>query len=210
MDITLIVLTASSKHKNLCVAGIDVTTGDFIRLVSDDGGINYAIPCGSTRYLDGTYCSPLDVIKVSIIEHRPLEFQPENILVDLNKRWEKVGQASLQDVISIHPFDNHKFIFGNASYAVNETIAKSLGHSLTLVQVENFELFTAQNVQGQMRSKCRFKYQNNQYDDMSVTDPMLYGYPKGFKSDEAILVISIPNDGPWLYKFVSKAFLPQP
>jgi len=210
MDAELIILTTSSKRKNLCVAGIDVRTGDFIRLVSDNEVINFAIPCSSTRYLDGSYCSPLDVVKVPIIEPRPLRFQPENILVDQTKKWIRLGQASLHDVINIHPFDDYDFIFGNASFAVNERTASALGYSLTIVEVEDFELYTVLNADGQPRSRCRFQYRGCRYNDICVTDPSLYRVPTGSKFDKAVLVVSIPNDGPWFYKFVSKVFFPSP
>ena len=206
----LIVLTTSSKQKNLCIAGVDVDSGLLIRLVTDFEDIKHAIPVSATRYRDGSFCSPMDVVEVPIINAQPLEFQPENILVDLTKTWVKVGQASLRDVINIHPLDDYEFIFGNASFSVYENVVKRLGYSLTIVKVENFELFTTYNVSGQIRSKCRFKYRGHEYNEMSVTDPLLYSAPSGYKSDKAVLVISIPNDGPWFYKFVSKAFFPPP
>lgn len=206
----LIVLTTSSKQKNLCIAGVDVDSGLLVRLVTDIEDIKHAIPVSATRFGDGSICSPLDVVDVPIKNAQPLEFQPENVLVDLTKQWVKVGQVSLQEVIDIHAFDDYEYIFGNASFAVNENVAKGLGYSLTIIEVENFELYTALNASGQIRSKCRFTYRGHVYNEMSVTDPLLYSAPSGYKSDKAVLVISIPNDGPWFYKFVSKAFFPSP
>ena len=210
MVVRLIILTTSSKQKNLCIAGVDVDSGLLVRLVTDIEEIKHAIPVSATRYQDGSVCSPMDVVEVPIINAQPLEFQPENILVDLTKAWVKVGRATLQDVINIHPFDDYQFIFGNDSFSVHENVVKRLGYSLAIVEVENFELFTALNANGQIRSKCRFSYRGHKYNDMSVTDPLLYSAPIGYKSDKAVLVISIPNDGPWFYKFVSKAFFLSP
>lgn len=206
----LIILTTSSKQKNLCVAGIEVETGAFIRLVSDIAEIKFAIPKILTRFTDCSYCEPLDVVDVPIIEAQPLDFQPENFLVDQTKSWVKVDRASLQDVIDLHSLDNYDFIFGNTFFSVHESVAKRLGYSLTIVKVTNFELFTTPSANGQIKTKCRFKYRGSVYNEMSVTDPSLYRVPAGYKSDEAVLIISIPNDGPWLYKFVSKAFFPSP
>ena len=54
------------------------------------------------KYKNGTFCVPLDVVKVPIIEERPLKYQPENVLIDGDKRWIKTGNISIDKLLEIH------------------------------------------------------------------------------------------------------------
>ncbi len=71
----LCILTKSLKDKGYCVAGVDTTTGELFRLVSDKDGA--AIP---KEALDST----LDVIRVNLTKHVPVNCQRENWLFDEN------------------------------------------------------------------------------------------------------------------------------
>lgn len=63
----MIVMTESSKFKNNCVAGIDVNTGDWVRIVSDDENIHGALTNEDITYEDGTMCQVMDVVSVPYI-----------------------------------------------------------------------------------------------------------------------------------------------
>ena len=206
MFLDIIILTVSSKHGDYCVSGVVCETGNMIRLVSENKETNYAIPREVLVYRDGSFCTPLDIVKIPIFKPSPLRYQPENMLIDKDFSWTKRGRVKLSDVLEIHPPDNKKYIFGTTSYVTNENAIRDLNYSLTIIKVAEFELVLGTNNLGEKRTKCRFKYNGVIYENMSVTDPLLYKLPTGYKVREAVLVISIPNDSPW-YKFVSKAFL---
>lgn len=82
MKCTVAILTMSSKNGGYCVAGVDVKNGDWIRLVSDNVYTHGALSSDDIKYKSGGYCKPLDVVQVPIIRYTPLEYQPENVLID--------------------------------------------------------------------------------------------------------------------------------
>ena len=78
----ILVLTKSYKDGGFCVAGIDLTNNEFIRLVSNsDGG-----PLSDT---ETESISPLTVISFWGIPF-PLKNQIENVIIDSEKQiWKK-------------------------------------------------------------------------------------------------------------------------
>ena len=71
----MVILAASKKYSNYCIAGIDVDTGEWIRLISDEDSIEHAVRKQDMKYADGSYASVLDTIKVEIIKHKPNFYQ---------------------------------------------------------------------------------------------------------------------------------------
>ena len=61
----IIVMTESSKFKNNCVAGIDLKTGNWVRIVSNDVGIHGALTNEDLTYEDGNMCKVMDVVDYS-------------------------------------------------------------------------------------------------------------------------------------------------
>ena len=78
----MVVLTKSAKNGGHCVAGIDVDTGNWVRLVSNDLNTHGALSDQDMQYQDRSYCTPLDIVSVPIIKACPSQYQPENILID--------------------------------------------------------------------------------------------------------------------------------
>ena len=70
-----VILTMSSKYGGYCVAGIDMDSGFFKRLVWDENGT--AIPKMLMYNL-----RPLDVIDIYVLKHVPETCQSENVIVD--------------------------------------------------------------------------------------------------------------------------------
>lgn len=67
MEKRVIILTKSDKNGGYCVAGIDVNTGNFIRLVSEDENSNYALSDNDLIYDDErTYVEPMDIVNVQL------------------------------------------------------------------------------------------------------------------------------------------------
>lgn len=213
MIIEAIILTKSSKNGGYCVAGIETSTGKWIRFVSNNEATAGAIDERDMRCSNGAICCPLDVVQVKVREARPSAYQPENFLIDDNCCWQHVGTASLQDVLYLHPCENEEFLYGTTDPYINECVIESLHRSLILVEVSNFTIWRS-GFQERLRSKARFSYNGHLYNDISVTDPAFYNVPDFTHFNRAFLVVSLPGagfsgelfEGMRFYKFVAKIF----
>lgn len=207
-NIRLIVMTESSKFSGKCVAGIDVESGKWVRLVSDDEETHGAIANNDLYYQDGGKCQVLDIVDVPIIEECGDHIQPENVLLDTSKYIRYAGMASLEDVLEIHPAEIRNDILGNKYSYISEQRVDSVGYSLALVEVQDLEIVQVENPNGRPKTKANFTYQGYSYTQMSVTDPRFYSVISGTVYDSAVLVISIgtPYNEKY-YKFVSGIYV---
>lgn len=202
----IVILTKSIKYGGLCVAGIDYNTGEWIRLVRKDGGqVNNRI----MSYENGSSVEILDCVRVHTIGSAATIIQPENVYLDTTKCIEKVKTVSMKKLLEIHKLENHQTLFGNKSHVVHSNINK-IGHSLEIVKVQNTILYEVMSPQGYNKAKLDFYYNNNFYENISVTDPEYFHVPDGTKLGEVILVLSIPDDE-WsakngYFKYVAKIF----
>lgn len=211
---TIAVLTKSSKNKGFCVAGIDVETGEWIRLISKNANTDGAISEEDMRYKDGDFCVPLDVINVEVKGAVPSIYQPENYLIDDRYYWEKCGECSIDDILSAHPFENDTFLYGNTEPYIDDTTAKSLNKSLVLIEVSDLAIHKI-GPEGNQKTKASFMYNGRCYNWISVTDPLFYNVPDLTQYSSAYLIVSLPGrgfssdkfDGVRFYKFVAKIFL---
>lgn len=83
-NIRMVVLTKSSKYGNNCVAGIDLSNGDWVRLVTEDEASHGAVSDNDLICEDGRSVEVLDVIDAPILGLCNDCVQPENVLLDLN------------------------------------------------------------------------------------------------------------------------------
>lgn len=206
----MIVMTESSKFKNNCVAGIDVDTGEWVRIVSDDESIYGALTNEDITYKDGTRCQVMDIVSVPYIDNVPTTLQPENVLIDRKYYIEKQGEATLKDVLEIHPDEKYNYLFGTRYSSVKEEYLEELGvdYSLILVKGSNLTFGWKRNNDGRLKLKLTFFYNGIEYRDMPVTDPEFYDIKDGKSFRDAYIVVSIgtPYKGA-CYKFVAKIFL---
>ncbi len=204
MERNVAILTMSSKNHGYCVAGVDVDNGEWIRLVSDDDQSHGALSTTNIKYQDGTLCAPLDVVKVPVIGARPLEYQPENVLINDNKCWIKTGSINIDRLLKIHPTEKHDCLLGNQWAYVTDGAIGSVGHSLVLVEVNDLSIEHPM----EKSTKASFIYCGIKYSSISVTDPDYYTCnPLCIK--KAILVISLPESpykSKYYYKFIAKIF----
>ena len=205
MECTVAILTMSSKNGGYCVAGVDVNNGNWIRLVSDVVYTHGALSNNDIKYQNGRYCRPLDIVEVPIIRSMPLEYQPENVLIDTKKYWKKIDTILLEDILEIHPPEYHDVLLGNQYSYITEAGIGKVGHSLILVKVTGLTIFHP----NERSTKATFTYNNTQYNDISVTDPDYYSVQNRWYTKNAILVMSLPEslyNGNYYYKFVAKIF----
>lgn len=210
MKTSVVILTKSSKYKNYCVAGIDINTGKWVRLVSKDSESHGALSYQNIRYADGSTVNVLDKVELSILDFKPSVTQPENILIDESKCFIKKGTLTLPEVLHIHPPEEHRNILGNESYYISPSDIHAVKHSLVLIKVNNLSFNWSQNSYGKDKLKVNFFYNGKYYSNISVTDPDYYQSQDNLTIQSAVLVISLPDDE-WsrengYYKFVAKIF----
>lgn len=201
------VLTKSDKHGGFCVAGFNIVTGKYIRLVSSKEAGNDTIPLEYMKDVE-----PLDVIEVYIKESVPTSPQKENCLVTLSKTPTVIGKMSIEDVLNFIAKNQENYVFFNTNeYLSSEEISKA-SNSLQVVEVENFTTVSYESVneffQVKKIYKCDFEYKGKKYSNISLTDP-LCKTEKEINLKKALIVVSIPsipfkNDR--YYKFVAKVF----
>lgn len=207
----VVILTRSSKYRNFCVAGVDINTGEWVRLVSDNSVIHGALNKDDITYENGVSCKELDVVTVPINGTASEGHQSENKLINTKKRWEKLGTATIQDIIRIHPVENkrHRYLYGSMREYVGKDEIENIDYSLTFIEVFDLEICQKTNeFTGRPKTKASFIYNNVKYENIAVTDSRYYTMQNGKVSDRAYLVISL-TDAPVndrYYKFVAKIF----
>ena len=207
-EIQAVILTKSAKNGGYCVAGIDVQTSKWVRFVSNDSLSHGALFDQDMQYKDESYCKLLDVVTIPILGDAPIQYQPENVLIDNKKYWEKNGELSIPDLLELHPPERHNCLLGNVYPYITAERIGTVGHSLILVKVEDL-IITHPSVRS---TKANFQYGFTAYDNISVTDPDFYNTPDQAEIGNAILIMSLP-DTPYqkrnYYKFIAK-ILPLP
>ena len=200
----VIVLTKSSKHGGLCVAGIDAENGQWIRLVSNNSSTHGALMYEDIIYEDGSEMQILDIVDVEIIGKENNPIQPENYIINSNFYFKLRGRSELRDVLTLHPCEKLPAILGNYNCYVPETDIGKVGYSLTMIQVKNLFIHQVHNPSGAPKTKASFFYNGYNYSRMPVTDSKFYSVSDGKYYSEAILIMSIgtPYNSNY-YKFIA-------
>lgn len=205
--IEIVILTKSSKNGDFCVAGIDLETRDWVRLVSENEKNDGAITERQMRDINKHPIEPLDVVRVVVKEHAPLGCQSENYIISSTHTWKKVGKLQFSQILSICSVVRTKYIFGSRYKSLSEAEISNLTRSLMLVEVTNLHVY--RNELG--KCKCDFEYSGCTYSEMSMTDPDYYEYDS-CEFEKAHIVVSLPHtdfNGRY-YKFVAKIFPQRP
>ena len=167
----LIILAASAKFNNYCVAGVDVETGKWIRPISDNPDLEEAVPLDDMKYPDGERIELLDIVEIKFSDraaNNPI--QPENFFYNEKYYWQKVGQVTLQDVINLRGFDLREEIFYNNERSILGTNVVKFGEreSLLLLPVEN--LFISIEETDHKKFFADFNYRGRKFYRFSVGD----------------------------------------
>lgn len=206
------ILTKSSKHGGYCVAGIDIDTKQWIRLISSEDP-----SCDQIKKDEMVICNQeincLDIIEFDFLKNVPTNCQTENWLVNKNIKPKYCGKISLEKFNSWATMDNNSLFIMNSSNSLCKDEIEHLKRSLFIFKVQNLKIDTAvidYFGEAKPKNKCSFSYNNHIYSNMSLTDPE-YRDPKqnGLIIDNALIVASLPclpyQDGLY-YKFVAKIF----
>ncbi len=200
------ILTKSLKDRDYCVAGIDIATGRWIRLVtSKDGG---AFP---KEMLDEKHFKELNVLEVEVKKHLPYHVQSENWLIDESAEIKKIGNLSKQQALNLHPIEKHDLIFETIRNELEKTEIKKLNHSLEMVNVKELQLDTSMKGDGRHHYKVKFQYNRHGY-NLALTDPKYRNEDfDQIRIPSATIIVSIPavpyGENDLYYKFVAKILI---
>lgn len=175
MLVDFIVLTKSFKHGCYCIAGINVSNGEWIRLVTEDSDTEGAVPDEDARYSDGRPVEVLDCVKIDLIRLSPTNAQSENWLYNQEVFWQFVRKYTINEVLQLHPLDTAIPVFG--SYDNYCTPDQLDGSSLLLVKVSQPSI-TVKTYENDWSPKTKVYFyctiDNRNYSRFSVSDICLY------------------------------------
>lgn len=217
----IICLAISRKWGGKCVAGKDTKTGEWIRPISD--AEHEEVTDYDMSYENKKMPQLLDIIKIPFKEKRSTDIQPENMLINSKKLWEKIGKypkSKLDDLC-----DNPEVIFVNEEFwkdkvSPSTLIASGINTSLLLIKPVSFRILRSNFSKpgGYVRKKvrARFTYKDIRY-DLSITDPLIeieyYTKREGiYQLDSNNIYICISIGNPWeddgyCYKFVASVIV---
>ena len=204
------ILTKSYKHGGYCVAGIDMETKEWIRLVNSDNPSTDEIR-KEQMWIEGKEIDCLDVVEYDFIKNIHNSCQTENWLLNntiFPKFIKTIVLEQLADIVEVESEENficNKFNLLNASEILG--VKRSLYiFNVKKLKIEAIEYQSFDLVKH--RYKCEFNYNNKTYSNISLTDPVYRDVERNEEVVEnALIVASLPcvpfEDGSY-YKFVAK------
>ncbi|MCM1307363.1 MAG: hypothetical protein NC223_02055 [Butyrivibrio sp.] len=193
----IIILTKSVKHGGFCVAGLDRSSGEWVRLVSGNEANEHSVSQRDMCYENGYEIEIFDIVEVDIIKHYPSNVQKENYLYNENATWKKKGVSNLQEVVNLHGYDTPKFIFGNEDIKLTDENISLTNKSLLLVHIENAQYFIKTFPEGK-KIQLNFRYNGTRYSYIRVTQKDLLQFfsdkTDGFyDANEEVFVFSLTD-----------------
>lgn len=170
MEKEIIILTKSEKYRNYCVAGIDAETGEWVRLVSDDEEIKYALTNKDIEYEDGAEVQILDKVKVKIKDKQECWYHPENYVIDDEEYFEYIEKSDKKD-IKKYVTDN-EIIFFNTENSLTEEELKNQDdiYSLTVIKADVLIVKIHNKNPNKRRLKANILYNDDWYNNIIITD----------------------------------------
>lgn len=203
----LVILTKSARHGGYCVAGIDLETNKFIRLISNNQAVKGSLTSSHMRCDDSRYANILDVVEVDLIKPVPTETHPEDWLIDETKQWKNLGKFKMKN-FNKDWLCSDEYIFVNNNEYISLESAKLAAKSIIIALVKDLKIYQVE-YNGKNKQKADFVYRGEIYEYFSITDFDFFDEEHQF--DKALVVVSLPNDE-WsykndrFYKFVAKVF----
>ena len=182
MQRDIVILAASEKNGDYCVAGVDIAGGEWIRPYTHNVATKGAVPLEHITYADGSHVRLFDVVRIDFADNCHNSMQPENFYYDEMVRWRKVDKLTLDDVIKMRGTDDRVKIFFNDDRSVLEhniqTIKKR--ESLLLVKATDLSIVVEQppNFHRDQSKKLRLKFSYNgvNYQRFAVGDTRIRRY----------------------------------
>lgn len=168
----IIIMTKSSKRGEYCISGIDTTTGNWIRPISNNIFNEGSVPLKDIIYSDGTEVQILDRVRIEMISHAPTKVQPENYIYNGNKKWVKTGSWTLEEVVEFRGYDDAENVFYNNKKDLLENELGEQG-SLLFVELKNAYIFIKTFDDGNKKIQLNFEYNNKDYRYFKISDLLI-------------------------------------
>ncbi len=162
----IIILTKSAKINGFCVAGIDISNGQWIRLVSDDENGEGAVSKDDLTFQNGTQAEIFDLVAVECMP-APTEAQTENYLYDNGYYWEKIRTMSPEEAFAKCKLSNSQFLFENNERSLDDN--EITGESLVLAEIDHI-VINVVNEYDKKKWKVNFDYNGFKYSNISIGD----------------------------------------
>ena len=189
--VDLIVLANSAKKNERCIAGIDRSTGDWVRPVGPRGDGEV---CFSLRNVNGKEPQVLDVVRMELGDSAETHgFQLENRTI-VARPWQLVGRAEVDDILRFRCGERYVFFDGNDRIRHADLTDKiACRSSLQLWETWNFQCFEDTNSRGTKRWKGRFSIIGGRTMSLVIKD---VEYEKRLKqnhqpSEHALILVSL-------------------
>ena len=176
---SMVCFAVSRKYKGYCVAGKEMvkeSQSSWIRPVSS--GAMGELPLKTIQMEGGNKPAFLDIVKIAIKKPLPHYYQSENCLVDVKKRWKKVGQLKIEELV--HYCDDVNCLWENGHHSVNgmndkipiEMANERCESSLVLIQPRELYLVLSTGLTFKQKIRVEFVYNETTY-NLALTDPFV-------------------------------------
>ncbi|MEV0049032.1 hypothetical protein AB0H34_00865 [Saccharopolyspora shandongensis] len=174
----LVCLANSRKHRERCIAGIEIGSRKWIRPVSNRPG--HGVSELERQYPSKVEPKVLDVISVPLVEARPNDLHRENWLLDSTARWSRIGRIGWRELCDLEQLPTSLWINGyHTSAGTNDRIPaeqrEAVIDSLKLIRVDGvkMEVSPAHPMSNDTRPTVRaqFRHAGSEY-AVKVTDPI--------------------------------------
>lgn len=192
---------ASLKNRGFCYAGKDMTTGRWVRPVSDDPG--HGIGALHRMVGRGDPAKVGDVLRMELGADVPTDWQTENV-EHRKVFWRRVDTLSYDEARAMA--DTPASIWGGGRSTTwgihdewSEAEAGRFDHSLLLVEVDDLVVRCRDEGHDEVKPRARadFGYRGTRY-RLRITDPDHFHYPIGdHPIGDALLCCSLAEAYPW-------------
>lgn len=203
------VLDKSRKEQAFCIAGKDVCSNEWVRLVSDESGCALTAEQAKVHYSGASVKEPWDVkvndlVRVNFKGASPINGQAENWVI-AEYVWTLCNH--LKGKVCVERFfDFPESIWGEGGRISDDDVDLQQ-NSLYLINVKDFQIYHLDSsLNGKRKVKSSFVFNNIIYSNISVTDPNYYYADDQFLGDVSLVVsLGQEYDG-YHYKIVAKIF----
>ncbi len=173
----ILILAKSRKWGNYCIAGFDLQSNSWVRVISLNKEAHYSIPHRDIL-LKGKFreANVLDIVRINLRKVDPAPDNPhqqENWTYDPEGIWEFVRTISVHEIPN-SILSNNSYLFYNPRHFLNKTEMQSICsglHSLALIRPDFFE-FSIKEYEGQVRYYSNLCWNGITYKHIALTDPV--------------------------------------
>ncbi len=173
----IMILAKSRKFGNYCIAGYDVESGKWVRVISSNKAAHFSTPHRDIM-LKGLYreAAVLDVVRISMQKVEPTIDNPhqiENWNYNANEQWELVKTIEYKDVPKSLLYKGN-YLFYNTKRLLNKADMQCVTsgfHSIVLIEPSFFEFYLCE-FEDTIKFYANIKYNGIVYRKIALTDPI--------------------------------------